>query len=138
MFNLAIDECFENYMLFNKIASSDFVNKNQALQDKKIFPKILRLLEKDPNKYNIEGFIRVTYNTNSEFFEYLIDNNEFNYNEILFLIGGAEGLSESVRNMSDFKFSMSKLTFLHQEAVLILVEQIYRAYKILNNEQYHK
>ena len=60
------------------------------------------------------------------------------YNEIIFLIGGAQGLSQTVRNMSDFKFSMSKLTFLHQEAVLILVEQIYRAYKILNNEQYHK
>ena len=60
------------------------------------------------------------------------------YNEIIFLIGGAEGLSQNVRNKSDFKFSMSKLTFLHQEAVLILVEQIYRAYKILNNEQYHK
>ena len=60
------------------------------------------------------------------------------YNEILFLIGGAQGLSQSVRSLSNFKFSMSKLTFLHQEAVLILVEQIYRAYKILNNEQYHK
>ncbi len=60
------------------------------------------------------------------------------YNELIFLIGGAEGLSDSVRNQSNFKFSMSKLTFLHQEAVLILVEQIYRAYKILNNEKYHK
>ena len=60
------------------------------------------------------------------------------YNEILFLIGGAYGLEQDVRNMSNFKFSMSKLTFLHQEAVLILIEQIYRAYKILNNEPYHK
>ena len=60
------------------------------------------------------------------------------YNEIMFLIGGAEGLTQSVRNKSNFKFSMSKLTFLHQEAVLILMEQIYRAYKILNNEPYHK
>lgn len=60
------------------------------------------------------------------------------YNEILFLIGGAEGLAPAVREKSDFKFSMSKLTFLHQEAVLILIEQIYRAYKILNNEPYHK
>ena len=49
-----------------------------------------------------------------------------------------EGLTQSVRNKSNFKFSMSKLTFLHQEAVLILMEQIYRAYKILNNEPYHK
>ena len=60
------------------------------------------------------------------------------YNEILFLIGGAYGLEQDVRNKSNFKFSMSKLTFLHQEAVLILIEQIYRAYKILNNEPYHK
>ena len=60
------------------------------------------------------------------------------YNEIMFLIGGAEGLTQNVRNKSNFKFSMSKLTFLHQEAVLILMEQIYRAYKILNNEPYHK
>ncbi len=60
------------------------------------------------------------------------------YNEILFAIGGSEGLIEEVRNKSHFKFSMSKLTFLHQEAVFILIEQIYRAYKILNNETYHK
>ena len=60
------------------------------------------------------------------------------YNEILFLIGGSDGLVQNVRNKSNFKFSMSKLTFLHQEAVLILMEQIYRAHKILNNEPYHK
>ena len=65
-----------------------------------------------------------------------IENN--GENEILFLIGGAQGLDEKVRNMSDFKFSMSKLTFLHQEDVLILIEQIYRSYRILNNEPYHK
>ena len=60
------------------------------------------------------------------------------WGEIVFLIGGSEGLAEDVRKLSNFKFSMSKLTFLHQEAVLILTEQIYRAFKILNNETYHK
>ncbi|MBE7706771.1 MAG: 23S rRNA (pseudouridine(1915)-N(3))-methyltransferase RlmH [Cyanobacteria bacterium SIG30] len=60
------------------------------------------------------------------------------YSEIVFLIGGSDGLEKRVRNLSNFKFSMSKLTFLHQEALLILVEQIYRAFKILNNETYHK
>lgn len=60
------------------------------------------------------------------------------YNEIIFAIGGSTGLADEVRNKSNFKFSMSKLTFLHQEAVFILIEQIYRAYKILNNETYHK
>ena len=60
------------------------------------------------------------------------------YNKIVFLIGGSLGLSAEARKISNFKFSMSKLTFLHQEAVLILVEQIYRAIKILRNETYHK
>lgn len=60
------------------------------------------------------------------------------YNRIVFLIGGSDGLSSGVRKISDFKFSMSKLTFLHQEAVLILVEQIYRGIKILKGETYHK
>ena len=66
-----------------------------------------------------------------------IENDGF-YNKIVFLIGGSEGLSNDVKNISDFKFSMSKLTFLHQEAVLILIEQIYRAMKILKGETYHK
>lgn len=60
------------------------------------------------------------------------------YNEILFAIGGSDGLPDEVKQKSNFKFSMSKLTFLHQEACFILIEQIYRAYKILNNETYHK
>jgi len=79
-------------------------------------------------------------NLTSEDFAKKLNNieKEGYYNEILFLIGGAEGLNQNVRNKSDFKLSLSKLTFLHQEAVLILIEQIYRAYKILNNEPYHK
>ena len=60
------------------------------------------------------------------------------YNEIIFLIGGSDGLTPEVSARAHFKFSMSKLTFLHQEAVLILIEQIYRAHKILSGEPYHK
>jgi len=60
------------------------------------------------------------------------------YNEIIFAIGESEGLSDEVKNASDYKLSLSKMTFLHQEAVFILIEQIYRAFKILNNEKYHK
>jgi len=60
------------------------------------------------------------------------------YNKILFLIGGSNGLSDFAKEKANFKFSMSKLTFLHQEACFILIEQIYRAVKILKNEPYHK
>lgn len=60
------------------------------------------------------------------------------YNEIVFAIGDSDGLTQDVKDASNFKFSLSRLTFLHQEAVFILIEQIYRAFKILNNEKYHK
>lgn len=58
--------------------------------------------------------------------------------EIVFVIGSSNGLSQNVSNRADFKLSLSKMTFLHQYTRLILVEQIYRAFKILNNETYHK
>ncbi len=58
--------------------------------------------------------------------------------ELVFVIGSSCGLSQSVSNRADFKMSMSKMTFLHQFARLILVEQIYRAFKILKGEKYHK
>ena len=58
--------------------------------------------------------------------------------EIVFVIGSSCGLSPIVSNRADFKLSFSKMTFLHQFARLILVEQIYRAFKIIKGETYHK
>ena len=58
--------------------------------------------------------------------------------ELVFVIGSSCGISQKVSQRADFKLSMSKMTFLHQFARLILVEQIYRAFKILKGEKYHK
>ena len=58
--------------------------------------------------------------------------------ELVFVIGSSCGLAATVSNRANFKLSMSKMTFLHQFARLLLVEQIYRAFKILKNETYHK
>ncbi len=57
---------------------------------------------------------------------------------ISFIIGGSLGLSEEVLNKADFKLSFSKMTFPHQLMRMILLEQIYRAYRISNNQPYHK
>ena len=57
---------------------------------------------------------------------------------ITFIIGGSLGLSDEVKNRSDFKMSMSDMTFPHNLARLMLTEQIYRAFKINANESYHK
>lgn len=58
--------------------------------------------------------------------------------EIVFVIGSSCGIGKNVSNRANLKMSMSKMTFLHQFARLILVEQIYRAFKIIKGETYHK
>ena len=57
--------------------------------------------------------------------------------EITFLIGGAFGLSDEVRKAANLRLSLSQMTFTHQMARLIIVEQIYRAFKINRGEPYH-
>ncbi len=57
---------------------------------------------------------------------------------ITFIIGGSYGLSEEVKKRANYSISFSKLTFPHQLFRVILLEQLYRTYKIRNNENYHK
>ena len=57
---------------------------------------------------------------------------------VVFVIGGSLGLSEEVLQRADRKLSFSKMTFPHQLMRVILLEQIYRAYRIIKKEPYHK
>ncbi len=57
---------------------------------------------------------------------------------IVFVIGGSWGLSDKVKSRSNYKLSFSKFTFPHQLMRLILIEQIYRAFTIINHKEYHK
>ena len=57
---------------------------------------------------------------------------------IAFVIGGSLGLSDAVLKRADYKLSFSKMTFPHQLMQMILLEQIYRGYRIMNHEPYHK
>lgn len=59
------------------------------------------------------------------------------YSSFTFIIGGATGLSDFVLQQADYRFSLSHMTFTHQMIRLLLLEQIYRAFKINNNEPYH-
>lgn len=65
-----------------------------------------------------------------------IDNNI--QKNLVFVIGGSYGLSKEVLNRSNYSLSFSKLTFPHQLFRIFLLEQIYRSFKIMNNESYHK
>lgn len=67
-----------------------------------------------------------------------IDNSLMTYGNIDFIIGGSDGISEDVLKEINYKLSFSDLTFPHGLFRGILLEQIYRSFKIINNETYHK
>ncbi len=77
-------------------------------------------------------------NLSSEEFASKIDSIYNHNSNITFIIGGSYGLHEDIKKMSDFSLSFSKMTFPHQLFRVILLEQIFRTYKINNNETYHK
>ena len=79
----------------------------------------------------------VAFGRAAEFAE-KINNIQIESSNIVFIIGGSYGLSDEIKNMARFHLSFSKMTFPHQLFRVILLEQIYRGYKILNNESYHK
>ena len=64
--------------------------------------------------------------------------NQSGQNRINLVIGGSHGLANTVKQRADYMISFSQMTFPHQMAVLILSEQIYRGFKILKGEPYHK
>lgn len=67
-----------------------------------------------------------------------IDQLFVHYSKITFVIGGSLGLGKELLNRANERLKLSEMTFLHQMTRLILLEQIYRGFKILNNETYHK
>lgn len=67
-----------------------------------------------------------------------IDNIFISNPNICFIIGGSDGLHDDIKELSNYKLSFSSLTFPHQLFRVMLLEQIYRSFKILNNETYHK
>lgn len=72
-------------------------------------------------------------------FSKLISDYQINGKSTLdFIIGGSFGLSESIKNTADKKISMSQMTFPHTLARVMLLEQIYRSFTIINNKKYHK
>ena len=69
--------------------------------------------------------------------EFITKKGNMGTKKLVFVIGGAFGLDESVLKRADHTWSLSKLTYPHQLVRLLLAEQIYRAYTIIKNEKYH-
>ncbi len=90
------------------------------------------------NSYVIALAIEGKKLSSEAFAQFISKNMVMGISHITFVIGGSLGLSNAVLNRADFKLSFSDMTFPHQLMRVVLLEQIYRAYRINNNEPYHK
>lgn len=116
-----------------EVKDEGLVEENKAISMEGV--KIQKYL--NPKDYIITMEIDGKEMTSVEFSEkinqILIENSN-----IVFIIGGSYGLSQEIKNQAKLHLSFSKMTFPHQLFRVMLLEQIYRSYKIMNNESYHK
>ncbi|WP_436513903.1 23S rRNA (pseudouridine(1915)-N(3))-methyltransferase RlmH [Clostridium thermobutyricum] len=76
--------------------------------------------------------------TSEEFSKFIEQNGVMGNSNIVFLVGGSLGLSDEVKKRANYKLCFSKMTFPHQLFRVMLLEQIYRGFRIMKNEPYHK
>lgn len=88
--------------------------------------------------YNIAMCIEGRQLTSAELSDKLESIAVSGYSTVNFIIGSSFGISEEVKSRADLRFSMSKLTFPHQLARVMLLEQVYRAFQIGKGTKYHK
>lgn len=74
----------------------------------------------------------------SEDFSNKLNNIILQNSNITFLIGGSHGIHQEIKDLASLRISFSEMTFPHQLFRVMFLEQLYRAYKIINNEKYHK
>ena len=98
--------------------------------------RVIKLLK--PNDYLVGLDLNKKQPNSEGFAEFLEEKLVKSGSNLSFVIGGSYGLSDELKKRCNDSISLSNLTFLHQMTRLILLEQIYRAFKINRNETYHK
>ena len=127
------------YCSVEVIEISPFEIKDENLKDKILTQegeKILSFIK--PTDFLITMEIKGKEFSSEEFASKIEELTNNGTQEIVFVIGSSCGIGKNVSDRANLKMSMSKMTFLHEFARLILIEQIYRAFKIIKNETYHK
>ncbi len=114
-----------------EVEDEPIAEKAKKIEGTKILSKIKE------NDYVITMEIEGTQLSSIELSKTL-NNWQTKHPNIVFIIGGSYGLSDEVKQRRNYKLSFSNMTFPHQLFRVILLEQIYRSYKIINGETYHK
>jgi len=97
-----------------------------------------RIISKINDEYIIALAIEGKELSSIELANKMNDITNYHSSTICFIIGGSLGLSQSVLDKANYKLSFSRMTFPHQLMKMVLLEQIYRSFRINNNEPYHK
>lgn len=134
----AINEYKKRISKYSSIEICELKDESNQLDEKKV-----KELEGDRILNSLEGYVvglvikgeMLDSESLAKKLDYI---STYNNSTISFVIGGSLGLSDKVISKLDYKLSFSKMTFPHQLMRVILLEQIYRAFKINNNESYHK
>lgn len=141
--NTALTQCIEDYLTRLKHYTSV---KPVYLKEKKGAKKVNQkkmeegrlLLEAAKGSHILALDSRGKSLDSVSFSQYLVDLEMQGKKRLVYLIGGADGLSDEVIAAADMVLSLSKMTFTHDMVRLLLVEQLYRAYTIKAGERYHK
>ncbi len=137
-----IDEFLKRLTLYaqvNILELSPVEIKDENLTNKALLQEGEKILSNiKPTDYVITMEIKGKEFSSEEFAKKIEGLTNSGTQEIVFVIGSSCGIGENVSQRADLKMSMSKMTFLHEFARLILIEQIYRAFKIIKGETYHK
>lgn len=136
-FSDAIDEYLKRLSAYTKISIVQIQDeKDSVFSKEKEAENILKNIK--DNEYVITLEINGKSFSSKEFASFIETRNVSGNSNLTFIIGGSLGLDESIINKADYHLSFSNMTFPHQLMRVILLEQIYRAFKIIKGEPYHK
>ena len=129
----AVNDYFERIYKYHKISILELKDSENIIDEEK---ELLKTIQNDKS-YKILLDIKGEEVSSIEF-STLINDKLTHFSSITFIIGSSNGVSENIKNFVNQRISFGKITMPHGLFRAVLLEQIYRSFKILNNESYHK
>ena len=129
----AVNDYYERVNEYHKISILELKDSENIIDEEK---ELLKIIQNDKS-YKILLDIKGEEVSSIEF-STLINDKLTHFSSITFIIGSSNGVSENIRNFVNQRISFGKITTPHGLFRAVLLEQIYRSFKILNNESYHK